>query len=99
MESSAPGFLARDGAFRLHGAAGYSSAAARRRICSAARSSFSDVTYYVGHETVIHRLDGKGLPRVIESMFAYLQRNSAHVSDYFRLPPDSVVELGREIAI
>jgi len=58
-----------------------------------------DVTYYVGHETVIHRLDGKGLPHFVESAFAYLQRNSAHVSDYFRLPPDSVVELGREIAI
>jgi KUP system potassium uptake protein len=58
-----------------------------------------DVTYYVGHETVIHREDGKGLPRVVESVFAYLQRNSTHVSDYFRLPADSVVELGREIAI
>jgi KUP system potassium uptake protein len=58
-----------------------------------------DVTYYVGHETVIHRLDGKGLPHFVESAFAYLQRNSAHVSDYFSLPPDSVVELGREIAI
>jgi KUP system potassium uptake protein len=58
-----------------------------------------DVTYYVGHETVIHRDDGKGLPRFVEILFAYLQRNSTHVSDYFRLPPDSVVELGREIAI
>jgi KUP system potassium uptake protein len=58
-----------------------------------------DVTYYVGHETVIRRDDGKGLPRVVESMFAFLQRNSMHVSDYFRLPADSVVELGREIAI
>jgi KUP system potassium uptake protein len=58
-----------------------------------------DVTYYVGHETVIRRDDGKGLPRVVETMFAFLQRNSMHVSDYFRLPADSVVELGREIAI
>jgi KUP system potassium uptake protein len=58
-----------------------------------------DVTYYVGHETVIHRDDGKGLPHFVETVFAYLQRNSTHVSDYFRLPPDSVVELGREIAI
>jgi KUP system potassium uptake protein len=58
-----------------------------------------DVTYYVGHETVIRRADGKGLPRAVESMFAFLQRNSMHVSDYFRLPADSVVELGREIAI
>jgi KUP system potassium uptake protein len=58
-----------------------------------------DVTYYVGHETVIHRDDGAGLPHFVETVFAYLQRNSTHVSDYFRLPPDSVVELGREIAI
>ncbi len=58
-----------------------------------------DVTYYVGHETVVRRRDGKGLPRVVEGIFAYLQRNSVHVSDYFKLPPDAVVELGREIAI
>jgi len=63
------------------------------------RLKLDDVTYYVGHETVIRRDDGKGLPGVVESMFAYLQRNSVHVSDYFRLPADSVVELGREIAI
>jgi KUP system potassium uptake protein len=58
-----------------------------------------DVTYYVGHETVVRRRDGKGVPRVVEAMFAYLLRNSMQVSDYFRLPADSVVELGREIAI
>ena len=58
-----------------------------------------DVTYYVGHETLVRRDDGKGLPRVVENMYAYLQRNSVHVSDYFRLPTDSVVELGREISI
>jgi KUP system potassium uptake protein len=63
------------------------------------RLKLDDVTYYVGHETVIRRDDGKGLPRIVESLFAYLQRNSLHVSDYFRLPTDAVVELGREIAI
>jgi len=61
--------------------------------------TLGDVTYYVGHETVIRRDDGKGLPRVVESLFAYMQRNSVHVSDYFKLPTDSVVELGREIPI
>ncbi len=63
------------------------------------RLKLDDVTYYVGHETVVRRDDGKGLPRIVETLFAYLQRNSLHVSDYFRLPADSVVELGREIAI
>jgi KUP system potassium uptake protein len=69
---------------------------ANARGCSL---KLDDVTYYVGHETVIRRDDGKGLPRIVETLFAYLQRNSLHVSDYFRLPVDSVVELGREIAI
>jgi KUP system potassium uptake protein len=63
------------------------------------RLKLEDVTYYVGHETVVRREDGKGLPRIVESLYAYLQRNSVHVSDYFRLPTDSVVELGREIGI
>ncbi|MGH6876570.1 MAG: potassium transporter Kup [Rhizomicrobium sp.] len=58
-----------------------------------------DATYYVGHETVISREDGKGLPRWIERLFAFMQRNSAHVSDYFRLPAEHVVEIGREIAV
>ncbi len=58
-----------------------------------------DITYYVGHETVVSREDGKGLPHWIEAMYATMQRNSTHVSDYFRLPPDTVVEIGREIAI
>jgi KUP system potassium uptake protein len=59
----------------------------------------SDVTYYVGHETVVASEDAKGLPRWLEAIFAFMQRNSAHVSDYFKLPRDSVVEIGREIAI
>jgi KUP system potassium uptake protein len=58
-----------------------------------------DVTYYVGHETVIAREDHKGVPRWVERLFSFTQRNSAHVSDYFRLPADHVVEIGREIAI
>jgi KUP system potassium uptake protein len=59
----------------------------------------SDVTYFVGHETVVSREDGTGLPKWVERMFAFLQRNSAHVTEYFRLPADTVVEIGREVAI
>jgi KUP system potassium uptake protein len=58
-----------------------------------------DVTYYVGHETVVPRDDNRGLPRWVERLFALMQRNSAHVSDYFRLPRDAVVEIGREVSI
>ena len=59
----------------------------------------ADVTYYVGHETVVAREDHQGLPRWVEMLFAVMQRNSSHVTDYFKLPRDAVVEIGREISI
>jgi KUP system potassium uptake protein len=58
-----------------------------------------DVTYYVGHETVISREDGLGLPRWQEKLFAIMERNAVHVSDFFSLPGDQVVEIGRQVAI
>ena len=58
-----------------------------------------DVTYYVGHETVVGREDGKGLPGWQEAFFAVMERNAVHVSDFFSLPTDQVVEIGRQVAI
>jgi KUP system potassium uptake protein len=59
----------------------------------------ADITYYVGHETVTPRDDTKALPRWVEALFALMQRNSAHLTDYFKLPPNAVVEIGRQISI
>jgi KUP system potassium uptake protein len=59
----------------------------------------SDVIYYVGHETVIRRADGKGLPAWQERIFALMERNAQHVGEFFDLPSDQVVEIGRQIAI
>jgi KUP system potassium uptake protein len=58
-----------------------------------------DVTYYVGHETVVRREDGLGLPAWQERVFAVMERNAVHVSDFFSLPNDQVVEIGRQVAI
>jgi KUP system potassium uptake protein len=58
-----------------------------------------DVTYYVGRETVIPREDGRGLPAWQERIFAVMERNAVHVSDFFSLPGDQVVEIGRQVAI
>jgi KUP system potassium uptake protein len=58
-----------------------------------------DVTYYVGHETVIGREDGLGLPNWQEGLFAVMERNAIHVSDFFSLPTDQVVEIGRQVSI
>jgi KUP system potassium uptake protein len=59
----------------------------------------TDVTYYVGHETILRRTDGKGLPLWQERLFAFLQRNSAHLGHFVNLPRDAVVEIGREVEI
>jgi KUP system potassium uptake protein len=59
----------------------------------------ADVTYYVGHETVLARDDGQGLPAWQERIFAAMERNAVHVSGFFSLPNDQVVEIGRQIAI
>jgi KUP system potassium uptake protein len=44
---------------------------------------FDDITYYVGHGTIIHRGDGKGLAEWEEALFAAMERNAVHVSDFF----------------
>lgn len=59
----------------------------------------NEVTYYVGHETIIPRDDVPLMPRYIEYIFAFMHRNALPISDYLRLPPDSVVEIGRQIEI
>jgi KUP system potassium uptake protein len=69
---------------------------ARERGC---KLDLDDVTYYLGHETVVPREDRGALPRWLEALFAFMQRNSTHATDYFRLPPESVVEIGRQVAV
>jgi KUP system potassium uptake protein len=61
--------------------------------------AFDDINYYLGHETVISWGDSKGQPRWLETLFAFMQRNSSHLTEYLRLPFDAVVEIGRQIAI
>ncbi|MGH6848134.1 MAG: potassium transporter Kup [Methylocella sp.] len=61
--------------------------------------AFDDVTYYVGHETIVHREDEKGLAKWEAAVFAAMERNAVHVSDFFRLPCEDVVELGQHVAI
>ena len=58
-----------------------------------------DVTYFVGRVSIVRAATDSTLPSWIAAGFAFLQRNSAHVTDYFHLPIDSVVEIGRELAL
>jgi len=58
-----------------------------------------DVTFYLGHETIVARKDGKGLPYWEEEAFALMLRNSARLSDFLKVPSGQVVEIGRQIEI
>jgi KUP system potassium uptake protein len=58
-----------------------------------------DVTYYVGHETIVSREDGLGLPLWQEAVFSSMERNASRLSDFLRLPNDQLVEIGRQISI
>ena len=59
----------------------------------------SDVTYFVGLETIVPRENGKGPPRWLVVLFAAMHRNAAHVTDVFNFPRDRVMEIGRQVAI
>jgi KUP system potassium uptake protein len=63
------------------------------------RIDLTDSTYYVGTETIVAREDKKGLLRIEAALFAAMQRNAAHVTDFFQLPSENVVEIGRQISI
>ena len=59
-----------------------------------------DVTYYVGHETIVRAEDGRrALWPWEQALYAAMARNALHVSDFLRLPSDSVVEIGRQVSI
>jgi len=63
------------------------------------RLDLQDLTYYIGHETVVPGDTDKGLGRWEEKLFAWMERNSEHVTDTLKLPVDNVVEIGRQIPI
>jgi K+ transporter len=91
-------FLARDGSLWLHATAQYSRLLqeAHQRGCEVL---LDDVTYYVGHESILYRRHGAALPHWQQALFAAMVRNASHVRDYFRLPSERVVEIGRQISI
>lgn len=59
----------------------------------------SNVTYYIGRETIIPREDVPGMWVWRESLFAFLQRNAERSAAFFGVPTTQVVEFGTEIEI
>jgi KUP system potassium uptake protein len=61
--------------------------------------NLGDVVYYVGHGTIVPNDDGPALAKWQKVLYIAMERNSVHISDFFRLPNDSVVLIGRQVAI
>lgn len=59
----------------------------------------SEITYYVGRETIIPREDIPGMWVWRESLFAFLQRNAERSAAFFGVPTKQVVEFGTELEI
>ena len=59
----------------------------------------TDITYYIGRETIIPSEDIPGMWLWRETVFAFLQRNAERSAAFFGLPTKQVVEFGTEIEI
>jgi KUP system potassium uptake protein len=59
----------------------------------------TDITYYIGRETIIPSEDVAGMALWRETLFAFLQRNAERSAAFFGVPPRQVVEFGTEIEI
>ncbi len=56
-------------------------------------------TYYVGRERVIADDENPAFSGLSEWLFAFMARNAAEASDFYRIPDDQVVEVGLRIDI
>jgi KUP system potassium uptake protein len=59
----------------------------------------TDITYYIGRETIIPKEDVPGMWVWRENVFAFLQRNAERSAAFFGVPTRQVVEFGTEIEI
>jgi KUP system potassium uptake protein len=58
----------------------------------------NEVTYFLGRERVLAS-DKPGMAIWREQLFIIMSRNSRNATDFFRLPPERVVELGAQVQI
>jgi len=59
----------------------------------------ADLTYFIGVEKIIPKTESGGIARWLTRLFSAMVRNSAHVTDSMRIPPERLVDLGRQVSI
>ncbi|WP_244629536.1 potassium transporter Kup [Martelella limonii] len=57
------------------------------------------LTYFVGHETIIPSQRVFFLRRLQQKLFMFLARNAMRSTSFYKLPPEKVVELGVQIKL
>ncbi len=55
-------------------------------------------SFFLGRRSVVPGT-GPGMPPWQDKLFIYLMKNAANPTDYFRIPPGRVVEMGAQVAI
>jgi KUP system potassium uptake protein len=58
----------------------------------------SEVSYFLGRERLLTAVHPE-MARWRENLFAVMSRNARNATDFFRLPPDRVVELGSQVEL
>ncbi len=57
-----------------------------------------ETSFFLGRETLVSRVAG-GMARWREKLFIVMFRNAGSAADYFRIPPNRVVELGTQVEL
>ena len=69
-----------------------------RAMEAAARYGLSvdptEITYFIGRETLIVPPDMRGLDRLRERLYVFMFRNALRATDFYRIPPRQAVEIG-----
>jgi len=62
------------------------------------RMDLMDTSFFLGRETLVPTV-GAEMPLWREKLFVAMYRNAGSVANYFKLPPNRVVELGSQVAL
>jgi len=70
------------------------------RLCKALGLDFDlmDTTFFLGHETLVSG-DQHEMPEWRERLFVVMSRSAVSATEFFRIPPGRVVELGAQIRL
>lgn len=59
----------------------------------------SRITYFLGREAIVVGREGGGMMKWRKRLFTFMFNNAVSPADFFRLPPDRVVEIGAKTAL